>query len=327
MKAIVCHRYGPPLDVLRFTDVDEPVVTDDDVLVRVRAASVNPADWHVVRGEPYIARLQVGLRKPSFRVPGCDVAGHVEAVGRNVTTLQPGDEVYGSPFLHGFGAFAERACVAERLVAPMPAGLSFEQAAAVPLAASTALQALRDHGRIEAGHEVMVIGASGGVGTFAVQIAKSFGAAVTGVCSTGNVDMVRSLGADHVIDYTTDDLTEGGRRHDLVLQAAGTLSPAACRRLLTPTGTLVQISGDSGGRWIGPVDRLVKARLLAPFVSQTLVSFTVTPSTDDLQALTELVEAGDVTPVIDRSYSLGEVPEALRYLETGHARGKVVVTV
>ena len=327
MKAIVCHGYGAPQDVLRFTDVDEPVVGDDDVLVRVRAASVNPADWHLVRGEPYIARLQVGLRRPSFRVPGCDVAGVVEAVGGNVTTLRPRDEVYGSPFLRGFGAFAERACVTERLVAPKPAGLSFEQAAAVPLAASTALQGLRDHGRIEPGHMVMVIGASGGVGTFAVQIAKSFGAEVTGVCSTRNVDTVRSLGADHVIDYTNEDVTEGGHRYDLVLQAAGTLSPADCRRMLAPTGTLVQISGDSDGRWIGAVDRLVSARLLSPFVSQKLVSFTVTPSTEDLEALKELVEAGEVTPVIDRTYSLSEVPEALRYLEEGHARGKVAVTV
>jgi len=327
MKAIACHGYGAPEDVLRFTDVDEPVVTDDEVLVRVRATSVNPADWHLVRGEPYIARLQVGLRRPSFRVPGCDVAGQVEAVGENVTTLQLGDEVYGSPFLRGFGAFAERVCISEKLVAPKPANLSFDHAATVPLAASTALQGLRDHGRIEPGHRVMVIGASGGVGTFAVQIAKSIGAEVTGVCSTRNVDMVRSLGADQVIDYTNEDVTEGGQRYDLVLQAAGTLSPSDCRRMLVPTGTLVQISGDSGGRWIGAVDRLVVARLLSPFVSQRLVSFTVRPNKEDLQALKELVEARKITPVIDRTYSLGEVPEALRYLEEGHARGKVAVTV
>ncbi len=229
--------------------------------------------------------------------------------------------------MHGFGAFAERACVSEDLLAPKPATLSFDHAAAVPLAASTALQGLRDHGRIEAGHKVLIIGASGGVGTFAVQLAKSFGAEVTGVCSTRNVDMVRSLGADHVIDYTQEDFIEGGQRYDLMLQAAGTRSPSDCRRALSTRGTLVQISGESDGRWIGAVDRIVKALVLSPFVSQKMASFTVKPNREDLQFLKQLIETGKLTPVIDRTYPLAEVPEAIRYLEEGHARGKVVITV
>src|SRR5215208_5401274 len=210
MKAFVYHQYGSP-DVLELSEVEKPTPKEDEVLLKVQAASVNPADWHLLRGKPYIARLQLGLRKPKDRVLGCDVAGQVEAVGNNVTMLQPGDEVFGSPFMHGFGAFAEWVCVSEDLLAPKPATLSFEQAAAVPLAASTALQGLRDHGRIEAGQRVLIVGASGGVGTFGVQIAKAFDAEVTGVCSTRNVDLVRSLGADHVIDYTQEDFTQSGR--------------------------------------------------------------------------------------------------------------------
>ena len=326
MKAMVNMKYGPP-DVLELTEVERPTPKDDEILLKVHAASVNPADWHLLRGDPYIARLQLGLRYPKTRVLGCDVAGRVEAVGKNVTTLQPGDEVYGSPFMHGFGAFAESVCVPEDLLAPKPATLSFEQAAAVPLAASTALQGLRDNGRIEPGHRVLIIGASGGVGTFAVQIAKYFGAEVTGVCSTRNVELVRSLGADHVVDYTHEDFTDGGQKYDLVFQLAGTRSPSDCRRALTSKGTLVQISGDSDGRWIGPVDRIVKALVLSPFVSQKMASFTVEPNRDDLRFLTQLIEAGKLTPVIDRTYPLAEVPEAIRYLEEGHARGKVVITV
>jgi NADPH:quinone reductase-like Zn-dependent oxidoreductase len=327
MKAMVYTRYGPP-DVLESTEVENPTPKDDEVLLKVHAASVNPADWHLLRGEPYIARLQLGLRKPKERVLGCDVAGQVEAVGKNVTMLQPADEVFGSPFMHGFGAFAERVCVSEDLLAPKPATLSFEQAAAVPLAASTALQGLRDHGRIEPGQKVLIIGASGGVGTFAVQIAKSFGAEVSGVCSTRNVDMVRSLGADHVIDYTREDFTRSGhKKYDLIFQLAGTRSPSECRRALTAKGTLVQISGESDGRWIGPVDRIIKALVLSPFVSQKMASFTVKPNKEDLQFLKELIEAGKVTAVIDRTYSLSETPEAIRYLENGHARGKVVITI
>jgi NADPH:quinone reductase-like Zn-dependent oxidoreductase len=255
------------------------------------------------------------------------VAGRVEAVGKNVTTLRPGDEVFGSPFMHGFGAFAERVSVPEELLVPKPANLSFEQAAAVPLAASTALQGLRDYGGIEPGHKVLIVGASGGVGTFAVQIAKSFGTEVTGVCSTRNVGMVRSLGADHVIDYTQEDFTRSGWKYDLIFQLAGTRSPSECRHALTSKGTLVLISGDSDGRWIGPVARIIKALVLSPFVSQKMASFTVKPNKEDLQFLKQLIEAGKVTPVIDRTYPLSEVPEAIRYLENGHARGKVVIRV
>jgi NADPH:quinone reductase-like Zn-dependent oxidoreductase len=327
MKAMVNMKYGPP-DVLELTEVERPSPKDDEVLLKVHAASVNPADWHLLRGMPYIARLQLGLLKPKERVLGCDVAGQVEALGKNVTMLKPGDEVFGSPFMHGFGAFAEGVCVPEDLLAPKPANLSFEQAAAVPLAASTALQGLRDHGRIEPGHKVLIIGASGGVGTFAVQIAKSFDAEVSGVCSTRNVEMVRSLGADHVIDYTVEDFTRSGhKKYDLIFQLAGTRSPSELRRALTSKGTLVLISGESDGRWIGPVDRIVKAQMLSPFVSQKMASFTVKPNKEDLQFLKELIEAGTLTPVIDRTYSLSETPEAIRYLENGHARGKVVICV
>jgi NADPH:quinone reductase-like Zn-dependent oxidoreductase len=326
MKAILRDKYGSP-DVLVLKDIDKPELGDDEVLVRVHAASVNPADWHLLRGKPYIARLQLGLRKPKDRVLGCDVAGHVEADGKNVTMLQPGDEVFGSPFMHGFGAFAECLCVSEALLASKPVTLSFEQVAAVPLAASTALQGLRDHGRIEPWHKVLIIGASGGVGIFAVQIAKSFDAEVTGVCSARNVDMVRSLGADHVIDYTQEDFTQSGQKYDLIFQLAGTSPLSECRRALTSKGTLVLSSGESDGRWIGPVGRIIKALVLSPFVSQKMASFTVKPNKEDLRFLKQLIEAGKLTPVIDRTYSLSEVPEAIRYLEEGHARGKVVITV
>ncbi len=326
MKAIVQVRYGAPGDVLELQDVDEPVVEDNAVLVRVHATSVNPADWHFMRGEPRIARLQMGLRKPKETVLGCDLAGLVEAVGNGVTTLQPGDEVFGSSFMRGWGAFAECVCVPHDVLATKPASLSADHAAVVPVAATTALQGLRDHGQIEPGHNVLIVGASGGVGTFAVQIAKALGAEVTGVCSTRNVDLVRSLGADHVIDYAHDDFTQGGRRYDLIFQVSGTRSPSDCRRVLTSKGRLVLISGDSEGHWIGPVARVVKALLLSPFVSQKMVTYTVKPNTKDLQFLTGLIEAGTVTPVIDRTYSLSQVPDALAYLEEGHARGKVVIT-
>ncbi len=326
MKAMVNMKYGPP-DALELTEVERPTPKDDEALLKVHAASVNPADWHLLRGDPYIARLQLGLRYPKTRVLGCDVAGRVEAVGRNVKTLQPGDEVFGSPFMRGFGAFAERVSVSEDLLAPKPANLSFDQAAAVPLAASTALQGLRDHGRIEPGHKILIIGASGGVGSFAVQIAKAFDAEVTGVCSTRNVELVRSLGADHVVDYTKEDFTRSGQNYDLIFQLAGTRSPSECRRALTSKGTLVLSSGESDGRWIGPMDRIVKALLLSPFVGQKMASFTVKPNKEDLQFLRQLIEAGKLTPVIDRAYSLSETPEAIRYLESGHARGKVVITV
>jgi NADPH:quinone reductase-like Zn-dependent oxidoreductase len=326
VKAIVRDNYGPS-DVLELEDLGKPEPGDGEVLVRVHATSVNPADWHILRGDPYVSRLQLGLREPKDKVLGCDVAGRVETVGKNVTMLRPADEVFGSPFMHGFGAFAEHLGISEDLLAPKPANLSFEQAAAVPLAASTALQGLRDHGRIEPGHKVLIVGASGGVGTFAVQIAKSFDTEVTGVCSTRNVEMVRTLGADHVIDYTKEDFAQSGRRYDLIFQLAGTRSPSECRRALTPKGTLVLSSGESDGRWIGPIGRIIKALVLSPFVSQKMVSFTVKPNKEDLLFLRQLIEGGKLAPVIDRTYPLAEVPEAIRYLEEGHARGKVVISV
>jgi NADPH:quinone reductase-like Zn-dependent oxidoreductase len=326
VKAVVRDRYGSP-DVLELRDIDKPVVEDDEVLVRVDAASVNSADWHILRGEPFIARLSFGLGKPRDSVLGCDVAGQVEAVGRSVTTIRTGDEVFGSAFGHGFGAFAEFCLFAsEDLVEPKPANLTIAQAAAVPLAAMTALQGLRDHGRIEPEQTALIVGASGGVGTFAVQLAKSFGAEVTGVCSTRNVDMVRSIGADHVIDYTKEDVTQGGRRYDLIFQLAGTRSPSELRRALTAMGTLIPISGESSGRWIGPLGRTFKALVMSRLVSQRMASFTMNPNKEDLHSLKERIEAGKVTPVIDRTYALSEVPDAIRYLEKGHARGKVVIT-
>ena len=326
MKAIVRDSYGSP-DILELTDIDKPERGDDEVLLRVHAASVNPADWHILRGAPYIARMEFGLRKPKDRGLGCDVAGHIEAVGKKVTMLQPGEEVFGSPFMHGLGAFAEWVCISEDLLAPKPAALSFEQVAAVPLAALTALQGLRDQGQLEPGHKVLIIGASGGVGTFAVQIAKSFDAEVSGVCSTRNVEMVRALGADHVIDYTKEDFTQSGQKYHLIFQLAGTLSPSECRSALTSNGNLVLSSGESEGRWIGPVDRVIKGLVLSPFVSQKMASFTVKPNREDLQLLKKFLEDGTLTPVIDRAYSLAQLPEAIRYLEEGHARGKVVITV
>ena len=326
MKAIVRDTYGSA-DVLELTDIDKPEPGDDEVLLRVHAASVNPADWHILRGVPYIARMQFGLGKPKDRVLGCDVAGHIEAVGNNVTMLQPGEEVFGSPFMHGLGAFAEWVCISEDLLAPKPANLSFEQVAAVPLAALTALQALRDQGRIEPGYKVLILGASGGVGTFAVQIAKSFDAEVSGVCSTRNLEMVRALGAEHVIDYTQEDFTHSGQKYDLIFQLAGTLSPSECRSALTSNGTLLISSGESEGSWIGPLDRVIKALVLSPFVSQKMASFTVKPNREDLQLLKQFIEDGTITPVIDRTYPLAEVPEAIGYLEEGHAQGKVVISV
>jgi NADPH:quinone reductase-like Zn-dependent oxidoreductase len=322
LKAITYHRYGSP-DVLELEEVDEPVVNDDEVLVRVRAASVNPRDWHFMRGLPSIMR-PLGLRIPKDGGLGSDVAGQVEAVGKTVTRFRPGDEVFAHVLR---GGFAEYTAVPEDVLGLKPANLTFEQAAAVPLAGLTALQGLRDHGRVQPGQKVLIIGASGGVGTFAVQIAKSFGADVTGVCSTRNVDLVRSIGADHVIDYTQEDFTQSGQKYDLILQLAGTRSPSDCRRALTPKGKLLLSSGESDGRWIGPLDRMIKAVVLSPFVSQRLGAFEARRSGEDLQVLKELIEAGKVSPVIDRTYPLIETPAAMRYLEEGHARGKVLITV
>jgi NADPH:quinone reductase-like Zn-dependent oxidoreductase len=327
MRAITCTGYGRPADVLIPADVDEPALDDDQVLVEVHAASVNPADWHLVRGIPYLARLQIGLRRPSFEIPGSDFAGVVTAVGNAVSTVRPGDEVYGTTFMAGFGALAERVAVPERLLGHRPRSVSFEQAAALPLAASTALQALRDHGRIQPGHRVLIIGASGGVGTYAVQIAKHLGAEVTGVCSTKNVDLVRSLGADHVVDYTAEDVTTTTDRYDLVVQVAGTHRARRLRRLLTPDGTLVQLSGDSQNRWIGPLGRILAGRLLSVFISQTVTSFTVRPNRDDLALLASLVDTGVLRTHLDRSDVLGDVVDAIEHVEAGRTRGKVAVTV
>jgi NADPH:quinone reductase-like Zn-dependent oxidoreductase len=323
MKAIVQDTYGSP-DVLELRDIDNPVAKDNEVLVRVHAASVNPADWHLMRGLPYIARAQMGLLKPKNRILGRDVAGTVEAVGDKVTQFQPGDEVYAEV---DTGSFAEYTCISEDVVGLKPASLTFEQAAAVPLAAVTALQGLRDAGQIQPEQSVLIIGASGGVGTFAVQIAKWFGADVTGVCSTRNVEMVHSLGADHVIDYTQEDFIRSELKYDLIFQVAGTRSPLECRRALTHRGILVLCSGESSGHLIGPVGRMIKAVVLSPFVSQKLGSFLAKTNKEDLKLLSELIETGKVTPVIDRAYSLREVPEAIRYIEEGHAQGKVVIAV
>ena len=327
MRATTCTGYGRPTDVLRLDEIDDPTLGDDEVLVAVQAASINPADWHLISGIPYIARLQVGLRRPSFVVPGSDFSGRVEAVGPAVTTVQPGDEVYGTTFMAGFGAFAERVAVPERLVTRRPLNVSFEEAAAVPLAASTALQALRDRGNLQPGQKVLIVGASGGVGTYAVQLAKHFGAAVTAVCSSPNIELVRNLGADHVIDYTSQDVTETSERYDLVLQIAGTDPASRLRRVLTPAGTLVQISGDSDNRWVGPLGRIIAGRLQSILGHQTITSFTVQPNRNDLELLMSLIEQGALRIQVDRTSILDDLGEALERVETGRTRGKVTVTV
>jgi NADPH:quinone reductase-like Zn-dependent oxidoreductase len=321
MKRTVYHRYGSP-DVLELQEVDKPVVGDDGVLVRVCAASVNAGDWRLIRGRPYIVRLFTGLRKPKGMLPGSDLAGCVEAVGRNVTQFKPGDEVIGNRS----GALAEYVCGKEQSFVLKPARITFEQAAAVPVAGLTALQGLRDAGQIRPGQKTLINGAAGGVGTFAVQIAKSFGADVTGVCSTKNLEMVRSLGADRVLDYTKDDFTRSGQYYDLILDVAGNRSLSDCRRALSRKGTLVLLGG-SAGRWLGPAGRWLKGRVLSLFVSQNLVPFLSKSSKADLLYLMELIEAGKLTPVIDRTYPLSAVSEAVRYLEEGHARGKVIITM
>lgn len=327
MKAIICHGYGAPDRVLSIEEIEEPGVGDQDVLVDVHAACVNPADWHLIRGAPYIARLQIGLRRPNFRVPGSDFAGRVTAIGAAVSRVKVGDDVFGTTFMQGFGAFAERVVVPEALLAPKPKDVSFDEAAAVPLAALTALQGLRDQGRIERDKKVLVIGASGGVGTFAVQIAKSFGADVTGVCSTKNVDLVRSLGADHVIDYTIQGAWDEADHYDLILQVAGSQSASALTRMLSSDGTLVQISGDSENRWFGPVGRIIAGRLLSGRVSQTITTFTVQPNHEDLQLLASLLADGTIRPLIDTSYPLDQVDDAISHVETGRTRGKVALRV
>jgi NADPH:quinone reductase-like Zn-dependent oxidoreductase len=322
MQAIVYHRYGSP-DVLELQEVEKPIVGVDDVLVRIRAASVNPYDWHFMRGEPIIARPQLGgLRQPKATRLGVDMAGEVVAVGPNVREFRPGDDVFG--VCHG--AFAGYATAGESALARKPANVTFEQAGAVGIAALTAIQALRDWGQIQAGQKVLINGAAGGVGTFAVQLAKAWGADVTGVCSTRNVEMVRSIGADHVIDYTREDFTSGPGRYDVVLDIIGNRSLAKTRGVLTTKGILVMIGGPKG-RWIRPLDRILMALVTSPFVSQKTVSRTAAWSKKDLVLIGEFMESGKVKSVIDRTYSLSDVPEAVRYLEEGHARGKVVIKV
>jgi NADPH:quinone reductase-like Zn-dependent oxidoreductase len=323
MKAIVQDRYGSA-DLLEFRDIATPVIAGDEVLVRVHAAGVDRGVCHLMTGLPYPVRLAgYGLRAPKTSVPGTDVAGVVAAVGPEVTSFQPGDEVFGT----GKGTFAEYARAAEGKLAPKPASLTFEQAAVVAVSGQTALQGLRDQGRVQPGQKVLITGASGGVGTFAVQLATAFGAQVTGVCSTTKADLVRSLGAGRVIDYTREDFADGTQRYDVILDTGGNPSLSRLRRALAPTGTLVIAGGETGGRWLGGSDRQLRALLLSRFVGQKLTTFISTQNHEDLIVLTELLEAGKIIPVIDRTYPLSEASKAIRYLEQGHARGKIVITV
>jgi NADPH:quinone reductase-like Zn-dependent oxidoreductase len=325
MKAIVYCDYGLPN--LKLEDVEKPVPNDDQILVKVRAASINPYDWHFIEGTPKIMRLMgVGLRKPKDTRVGVDFAGTVEAVGKNVTQFKPGDDVFGG---RG-GAFAEYVCRrAEGAVALKPASITFEQAASVNIAGITALQAIRDKGKVQPGQKVLINGASGGVGTFAVQIAKSFGADVTGVCSTRNVDLVRSLGADHVIDYTKEDFAKGTERYDVILDNVPNHSLSECRHILNPKGKYVMIGGGgpNDSRWIGPFGRVIHALLVSPFISQKMGMMMADANQKDLTVLADMMQSGKVKPVIDRTYKLSEVPAAIAYLEEGHARGKVVITI
>lgn len=321
MRAIVHNTYGSA-DVLELQQIEKPELADDLVLVRVHASSINPADWYGVAGRPWVARVGSGLRRPKSDKTGTDFAGTVEAVGRDVTHVRPGDEVYGGKG----GALAEYVCVRDAVV-KKPANLSFEEAAAVPVAAITALQGLRDKGRLEPGQHVLINGASGGVGTFAVQIAKALGAEVTGVCSTGNVELVRSLGADHVIDYTQEDFTRSGRRYDLLLDVAGTRSWSEYKRVLTPRARHVIVGAPKGTRLLGPLTHMAKLRLASVGSSRKVAVFIAKLNRADLEVLRELLEAGKVTPVVDRRFELGETADAFRYLGEGHARGKIVVTM
>jgi NADPH:quinone reductase-like Zn-dependent oxidoreductase len=323
VKAIVQDRYGSA-DVLELADVEVPTVGDGDVLVRVHAAGVDPGVWHVMTGLPYALRLGFGLRQPRNRVPGLDLAGVVEAIGRDVTGFAPGDEVLGT----GVGSFAEFAVAPARKLSPKPAGLTFGQAAAVPISGQTALAAVRRVGRVRPGQRVLVIGAGGGVGSFAVQIAKAAGAHVTGVCSTGKLDLVRSIGADDVIDYTREGIADREQRYDVVIDTAGNRSLSQLRRALAARGTLVLVGGEaSTGKWLQGFDRQLRALLLSPFIGARLVPLMSGQSAEDLAVLTGLIEGGQVTPVIDRTYELAGAPDAIRHIQGGHARGKVVVIV
>jgi NADPH:quinone reductase-like Zn-dependent oxidoreductase len=324
MKAVVQGTYGAA-EVLELREIDKPVVGDDEVLVQVHAAGVDPGVWHLMTGRPYLVRVMgYGLRTPKVGVRGRDVAGRVEAVGTNVTRFRPGDEVFGICD----GSFAEYVGARPDKLAPKPANLSFEQAATVPISGLTALQALRDPGKVQPGQTVLIIGAGGGVGSFVVQLARALGAKVTGVCSTTKVELVRSIGAEEVIDYTREDFADGARHWDLIVDTAGRRSLAHLRRALTRRGTLVIVGGEGGGRWLGGFDRqILRAPVVSAFSRQRLRPLVAKERSEDLLVLKELIEAGKVTPVIDRTYPLREVPEAIRYLEEGHARGKVVIRV
>ena len=325
MNSVIQDAYGAePETVLRLVEIARPTPRDDEVLVRVRAASVDRGTWHVMAGVPYLMRIAgFGLRAPKATNPGRNLAGVVEAVGKNVTAFAPGDEVFGT----GESSFAEYAVARPGKLAPKPPSLSFEQAAAMPVSALTALQAVRDRGQVKAGDKVLIIGASGGVGTFAVQIAKAFGAEVIGVSSTAKMDLVRALGADHVVDYTGSDIADGRHRYDVILDIGGNRRLSQLRRALTPRGRLVLVGGETDGRWLGGNDRQLRAVLLSPLVGQKLGTFVASENAEDLMALHQLVEAGKVAPVVDRTYPLTDVAAAIRHLLDGHARGKIVVTV
>lgn len=323
MKSIVQDTYGTA-DVLELRDIDQPEIGDDEVLVRVSAAGVDRGVWHLMVGLPYPIRLAgYGFRAPKRANPGMDVAGVVESVGKDVTRFAPGDEVFGV----GRSTFAEYAVAAEKKLAPKPAGLTFEQAAAVPISGLTALQAVRDQGQVKAGQRVLVIGASGGVGTYAVQLAKAFGAEVTGVCSTTKLDLVRSLGADHVVDYSAGDFAEQEGHYDVILDIGGNSKLARLRSTLSPTGTLVFVGGETGGKWLGGMQRQIGASLISLFARQNLKMFVSKENHEDLLTLTELIESGKVTPAIERTYPLSEAAKAIRHMEEGHARGKLVITI
>lgn len=325
MNAIVQDEYGSP-DVLRLEQTDRPVAGDNEVLVRVHAAGVDRGVWHMVTGLPYLIRAAgFGLCAPKTRIPGMDLAGVVEAVGTNVTHFKPGDEVFGTAI--GAGAFAEYASIREDKLALKPSNLSFEQAAALPVSALAALKGVRDVANVQPGQKVLVIGASGGVGSFAVQIAKSYGAEVTGVASTRNLEAVGALGADHVIDYTREQITDSGHKYDVILDTAGNRSLSQLRRALTPKGMLVIVGGENGGRWIGGVDRQLRAMMLSPFVSQKLTTFVSMENPEDLRHVKELAEAGTITAVVSKTFPLSQAPEAIHYLEHGHAGGKIVITM
>lgn len=322
MEAVLQDRYGSA-DVLRIGRIERPEIRDDEVLVRVRAAGVDRGVWHLMTGLPYVSRLALGLRRPKTPVPGMDVAGVVEAVGKNVTRFEPGDEVFGI----GKGTFAEYAHAPENKLVTKPANLTFEQAAALTISGLTALLAVRDEAKVRPEQKVLIIGAAGGVGTYAVQIAKEFGAEVTAVCSTTKADLVRSIGADHVVDYTREEFADGERTWDVILDIAGNRSLSHLRRALAPKGTLVIVGGEEGGKWLGGLGRPIRASLLSLFIGQRLRMQLPRERLEDIQTLVELAEAGKVTPVIERTYALSDAPEAIRHLEAGRARGKLVITL